>query len=157
MFFGDPVAAFTNLAATTAPGGRLAMIVWQPFERNEWVRVPRAALAMGRELPPVVDDAPGAFGLADPDRVRHVLHAAGFTEAELVDVAVPFWFGPDVETATGLAREIGVVSGALTDLDDDETARALDALRHALAEHATSDGVALESRAWVVHAVREGQ
>ena len=156
MFFADPVAAFSNLARTTVPGGRLAMVVWQPFARNDWVRLTRAALAMGREVPTIVDDVPGAFGLADPDRVRHILHTAGFSQVEIAGVAVPFWFGPDVDTAAGLAREIGVVSGALEGLDADDTARALDALRDLLAEHEAADGVTLDSRAWVVSAIREG-
>jgi ubiquinone/menaquinone biosynthesis C-methylase UbiE len=29
MFFGDPVAAFTNVAAALRPGGRLALLAWQ--------------------------------------------------------------------------------------------------------------------------------
>jgi SAM-dependent methyltransferase len=157
MFFNDPVAAFTNLAATTAPGGRAAMVVWQAFDRNEWVKVPRAALAMGRDVPTIVDDVPGAFGLADPDRLRHILHAGGYSQVELDDLAVPFWFGPDVETATGLAGEIGVVAGALEGLDDDGRARAFDALRTALAEHETADGVALDTRAWLIRATREAR
>jgi ubiquinone/menaquinone biosynthesis C-methylase UbiE len=35
-FFGDPPAAFANLARATAPGGRLALLTWQAPARNEW-------------------------------------------------------------------------------------------------------------------------
>ena len=34
MFFGDPVAAFANLARATRPGGRLAVVTWQRFARR---------------------------------------------------------------------------------------------------------------------------
>jgi SAM-dependent methyltransferase len=36
MFFGDPVAAFANVARALRPGGRLALLVWQPKPRNAW-------------------------------------------------------------------------------------------------------------------------
>ena len=43
MFFDDPVAAFANISRALRPAGRLAMMVWQARERNEWditIRVP---------------------------------------------------------------------------------------------------------------------
>jgi len=154
MFFADPEAAFANLARATAPGGRFVAVVWQPFERNEWVAVPRAALAIGRDLPPVPSDVPGPFGLADPERTRALLEAAGFDAVTVADVAVPYWYGPDVETAVAFAREIGVLRGLLDDLDDRGTARAVDALHAAMSEHVTDQGVELDSRTWVISAVR---
>ncbi|MGH3900665.1 MAG: class I SAM-dependent methyltransferase [Pseudonocardiaceae bacterium] len=51
MFFGDPVAAFTNIVRALHPGGRLVLLTWQPFERNEWLSAFFTALATGRELP----------------------------------------------------------------------------------------------------------
>src|SRR5262249_10746266 len=59
MFFGDPVAAFANLHRATVPGGRFAAVVWRSVEHNDWVALPRAALALGREVPPVASDVPG--------------------------------------------------------------------------------------------------
>src|SRR5579885_2186445 len=38
MFFGDPVAAFRNIAGALRPGGRLTLLAWQDLPRNEWVR-----------------------------------------------------------------------------------------------------------------------
>ena len=37
MFFGDPRAAFAHIARALRPGGRLVLLVWQPFPRNEWI------------------------------------------------------------------------------------------------------------------------
>src|SRR5205807_2512800 len=93
MFFADPVAAFTNIGRGTAVGGRLALIVWQALDVNEWVRVPRDALALGRSLPTPAPGAPGPFGLADPDQVREVLGRAGFTGVRVEDFAAPFHLG----------------------------------------------------------------
>ena len=44
MFFGDPVAAFTNLARALRPGGRLTLLTWQPAERERAVAALRATL-----------------------------------------------------------------------------------------------------------------
>jgi len=83
MFFEDPVAAFTNLASATRPGGRLAFVCWQPLATNEWLTLPEAALAA--HVPPPDDfgtqDGPGMFAFADEARVRSVLAAAGWQEA----------------------------------------------------------------------------
>ena len=36
MFFGESPAAFANIGRALRPGGRLAMMVWQAHQRNEW-------------------------------------------------------------------------------------------------------------------------
>src|ERR687896_40234 len=51
MFFGDPVAAFANLARALKPGGRMVLLVWQPMSENPWFTAFREAVAVGRELP----------------------------------------------------------------------------------------------------------
>src|ERR1700751_4890252 len=45
MFFADPVAAFANIRSAARPGGRLGFARWQPLAANQWVLVPRGALA----------------------------------------------------------------------------------------------------------------
>ena len=83
MFFGDLAAAFTNIGRAMVPGGRLVLVTWQPLPANEWIREISGALAAGRDLPAPPPDAPGPFALSDPDRVRSILTAAGFTDIEL--------------------------------------------------------------------------
>src|SRR5690349_9918453 len=73
MFFGDPVAAFSNMARALRPSGRLVIGVWQGLERSEWIQVIFGTLAAGRELPPPTTTGPGPLGLSDPARVRSVL------------------------------------------------------------------------------------
>jgi SAM-dependent methyltransferase len=154
MFFADAAAAFANLARATTPGGRLAAVVWQAVDRNEWVAAPRAALALGRDVPPVVDDVPGAFGLADAGRARGLLTDAGWSEVKFDDVGVPYVFGADAESAAANAAAVGVIRGVLEGLDDVQEARALDALRELMADRASPNGVQLDSRIWVISAVR---
>lgn len=154
MFFADPVAAFTNLGSAMVSGGRLALVVWQAFGRNEWVRACRDALAVGRDLADPPSGVPGPFGLADPDRVRAVLDAAGFDRIEIIAAEVPFWFGETVPEAVAYVREVGVLRDLLDGLDAEDAARALDALRATVSAHETDDGIVFDSQVWMVSAVR---
>jgi SAM-dependent methyltransferase len=154
MFFGDPVAAFTNLARALRPGGRLAVLSWQPLARNEWLLVLRRTLAAGRLLPEPPGDAPGPFGLSDPDRVRGVLGAAGFTSVRVTEVPGTVRLGADAGDAFDFVAGLGMTRGLLGGLDDDVRRAALDELRAALAEHATPDGVLLGAAAWLTTAHR---
>jgi SAM-dependent methyltransferase len=79
MFFENPVAAFRNLRAALAPGGRLAFLCWREIAQNPWVLEPMAALARHIPLPaPAAPDAPGPFAFASAERVRGILEQAGF-------------------------------------------------------------------------------
>jgi SAM-dependent methyltransferase len=152
MFFGDPDAAFANLARATLPGGRLVLLVWQALEQNPWLVTIMTALAAGRDLPGPPDGAPGPFALADPDRVRRLLTGAGYTRVELSDVRAPLNFGPDPDAARALIA--GLMNWMIADLDPPARARALATLRTALAARRTERGVELGSAAWLVTATR---
>jgi len=152
MFFADPVAAFTNIGAALRPGGRLAILVWQPVEANEWMTAIREALSVGRDLPVPPPGTPGPFGLADADFVNSVLKSAGFADITLDSSVGPFNVGPDAETAYRFAAGLEPVLGMVADLDESTKARALENLRATVAAHETADGVAFGSAAWVVTA-----
>jgi SAM-dependent methyltransferase len=154
MFFGDPVAAFANTARALRPGGRLALESWQELARNEWLLLVRRALAAGRSLPEPPSDAPGPFGLSDPDRVRRILTAAGFEAVELVAVQERVWLGADGADAFDFVSRLGVARGLLGGLDDGARQAALGALRDQLAAHATPEGVLVGASAWLTTARR---
>ncbi|KAA9152988.1 methyltransferase domain-containing protein [Amycolatopsis acidicola] len=146
MFFADPVAAFRNLARALRPGGRLAILVWQHREHNEWALAPLEALAPAKELPP-----PGpAFSFADPGRVEEILVTAGFHDVRFTDIREPVYYGPDPETAEGFVLGLQDPREALAASEDRRGALAR--LRNTLAGHATEDGVLFDSRTWLVRA-----
>lgn len=155
MFFGDPVAAFTNIGRGLRPGGGLALLAWRELARNEWLTELRAALADGRQLPEPPPEAPTPFALADPDRVRRILGAAGYEEIGFEPIDEPIEFGSDAEDAFAFVRTIGIVEGLTHDLDDDGRARALAEVQKTLAAHATQDGVLFGTSAWLITARRE--
>jgi SAM-dependent methyltransferase len=152
MFFGDPVTAFTNIARALRPGARLALLTWQPLARNEWIREFIAALAAGRDLSGPPPNTPGPFGLSEPDRVRTILTTAGFVDVDLDGVGAGMWFGTDADD--GYQFIVGLLGWMLEGLDDDDRARALDALRSTMAAHETGAGVVYQSSAWMVTARR---
>jgi SAM-dependent methyltransferase len=150
MFFGDPVAAFANLARALKPDGRMVLLVWQAVAENPAFPAFREAVAVGRDLPLPPPDGPGPFALGDPDRVRALLTAAGFGAPDLVGVHEPMYVGPDVATAE---RYVSAMFGSvLAELDDVARAEAGAALRATLEEHLGPDGVTYPSAMWIITA-----
>lgn len=155
MFFGDTVAAFTNLRGAAVPGGRLAFVCWQPFPANEWLRVTSGALA--QHVPPPAFGPPGTPGMmafADPDVPRRALDSAGWSdiiiEPREVDLLVG---GPGtVESAVEFVRSGSMGRGMLGQADEATQALALDSLRAALEPHLDDEGVRLGSAVWIVTA-----
>ena len=116
MFFGDLTAAFTNIGRALVPGGRLVLVAWQPLPANEWIREISGALSAGRDRPAPPPDAPGPFSLSDPDRVRTILTATGFTNIELEGTTPGFGSAPTPTTRTGscLGSWAGCSTGSTT-------------------------------------------
>ncbi|MGW1676435.1 class I SAM-dependent methyltransferase [Saccharopolyspora sp. NPDC002376] len=152
MFFGDPVAAFRNIARALRPDGRLALLTWQPMERIEWMVAFRTLLAAGRELPKPPSRGPSPLSLSDPGVVRELLSDAGFADVQLRGLAEPMYFGRDVDDACDFITEQH--AWLLADLDASERARAVADLRADLAGHQTERGVLYDSAAWLVEARR---
>ena len=150
MFFGDPDAAFANLHRALRPDGRLTLLTWQGVADNEWLTEFRSALAVGRDLPTPPPDAPSPFALADPDRVRAILGAAGFTDVSFESLHEPMSFGPDPDDAFDFVSELtGWMRNGLDEADRDA---ALAALRTTIAEHTGDDGVTYQSATWIIQA-----
>jgi SAM-dependent methyltransferase len=150
MFFGDPPAAFANLARASRPGGRLVLLTWQPYERQEWLRTFRTVLAAGRDIPPIPTTSPSPVSMGDPDTVRPLLEGAGFVDVTLRGIAEPMYVGADPDDAFRFVS--GLQGWMLDGLDPEPRARALDALRAALEEHHTDRGVLFDSACWLVEA-----
>jgi SAM-dependent methyltransferase len=152
MFFSDPPAAFTNIAAAVRPEGRLVLLVWQRLEDNAWMRAIDAALGDAAQPPP-----PGAdpFSLGDPEATARILERAGFDETRFEDVHEPVLYGHDLDAALAIVTGFQRTSAALATLSDGEAASAVERLRSMLAAHYSDErGVALDSRSWLITARR---
>jgi SAM-dependent methyltransferase len=155
MFFGNPVQAFTNIGNAVRPGGLLALLAWREIARNEWLMAIREALAVGRQLPMPPPDAPTAFALADPERVRGILGAAGYEDVGFEPIDEPIEFGSDADDAFAFMRKVGIVEGLTQDLDDAGRGQALDALRETVVAHEGAGGVLFATSTWLITARRQ--
>ena len=152
MFFANPVAAFRNIGAGIADGGRLALLAWRGMERNEWLSAVRAALVP--ELPPPPPSDVGPLSWMNADRVRSLLAAAGYTDVELTSVDEMADVGPDTDAAYAFLSSTGFVRGSLEQVGNDGRDRRLAQMRAVLERRATPDGVLFPASAWLITARR---
>ncbi|MGH7822610.1 MAG: class I SAM-dependent methyltransferase [Candidatus Binatia bacterium] len=153
MFFVDPLAAFSNLRAALAPGGRLAFVCWQPMAVNPWMSLALMAAAQHLALPPPpAPEAPGPFSFGDDARVRRILAGAGFSGVVLEPLHETLTIGAtnDLDRAVDFLLQIGPAGAALREADPALRPKVFAAVREALAPHHTPEGVRLESACWIV-------
>jgi SAM-dependent methyltransferase len=150
MFFGDPVAAFSNLHRSLRSGGRVTLLAWQAMAENEWISELRAVQARGRALPAPPPDVPSPFAFADPDRARTILGAAGFADITIDAQREPLSVGPDLEAAFEFVSAL--TSSMREGLDQADQDAALAGLRTSLSDHAGEHGVCYGSAAWLIQA-----
>jgi SAM-dependent methyltransferase len=155
MFFDDPQAAFTNLARALRPGGRLVFACWQDLVANEWLMVPAGAALAHVPMPDLGEPGrPGPFSLADPDRVRSILDAAGFTAVGVDECRCPMPMGATVEDTVAFMQGTDMAQTLMADASEEVAAAAWEAVRAALAPYAGPEGVVLSGAAWIVTATR---
>jgi SAM-dependent methyltransferase len=99
MLLADPVAGCATVVRSLRPGGRFAATVFRDPGSSPWLaRVLVGAAAHLGALPPLpIGTEPGPFALADPDRLRRVVTAAGFVDVEVSphDTAMEVHESPD--------------------------------------------------------------
>ena len=155
MFFAQPVGAFRHLGASLRHGGRLSMMVWQLAELNEWaMSIARALRSDDAATATPAPGAPDPFSLGDPDKTRHILDAAGWTDIAFFDVNEPVYYGATVSEALDWVRGFSASRQSLQRMAPADRVRGLDALREMLAAHQSEQGVWFDSRAWLVAAQR---
>ena len=151
MFYADPVVAFSNVARSMTPGGRLCVATWRPLLDNDWIVVPGGVLLRFGAMPDA-GPGPGMFAQSEPARVTEVLDASGFESIELTSVDVELHVGADVADAVAYVTESGPARAVLDTVPEADRPEALAALADALADHERSDGVHLGASTWLVHA-----
>jgi SAM-dependent methyltransferase len=95
QYAADPVAALRQAVRVSAPGGRVAMVVWGEPQDCEHAAT---LAALGPLLPPPSPGAVGPFALSAPGKVEALMEQAGLQPTISGSVACPFVY-PDVETA----------------------------------------------------------
>lgn len=156
MFFPDPPLAFAHLRRIAAPGANFAFSCFRTPRENPWASEIAAMLAaLGAKGPPADPHAPGPFAFADPDHVRAILAAAGWTDLafEPFDYAFVAGLGDDpLADAAEFFSRIGPAAAALRQLPEDERDNLQLRIDAWLERNCAGNMVAFPAAAWIVTA-----
>lgn len=144
MLMPDPAAAMAEARRVLHPGGRLVLAVWGAPERNPFSTTMTMTLVEHGSLPP--PDPTGsdifavAHALADPERTRALLEAAGFSAVHTEEVPVCFPLRDAEEYLAITADTAGPIGLALQALDETERRALAEKLRRTIVRFARDDG-----------------
>ena len=141
MLVPDPGRAAGEIRRVLRPGGRAAISVWGPRERNPWLGVVFDAVSeqLGAPVPP--PGLPGPFSLDDADRFADVLSGAGLREVSLREVEVPLRAASFDEWWSRTAALAGPMAAMVASLPDEARQSLLERLQNAAAPYATANGL----------------
>jgi SAM-dependent methyltransferase len=153
MLVPDLAAGLAESRRVLRSGGRLVFAVWATAAENPWgSTVGRTMIELGHAEPPE-PDSPGPFRLADPDRLRDLLGAAGFTGVEIDDVDAPMRYASFDEywdTTRDLAMSLRNV---LAELPAPEAERLRSRIAEQIGQHERDGRLVVPGRARVIRAV----
>ena len=155
MFFDDATSAFSNLVAALRPGGRMVFACWRDLLENDWIMVPAVAALEHVPMPELGDeDGPGAYSLADPDRLLALLAGVGLVDIHLESVVAPVRLGETLDDAIDFMHRGDLAEILFAGQDRDSVSAAWAAIRSALEAHAGRGPVDLNGAIWLVTAGR---
>jgi SAM-dependent methyltransferase len=139
MFAVDPALAAHEIARVLRPGGRAAVAVWGPRDRNPWLGCVFDAVSaqLGRQVPP--PGVPGPFSLGDAARLRELL-AVGLEDVEVEELAVPLEAPSFDEWWNRTSELAGPLSTVLAGLPDGARQALRGRLEEAVLPYRTADG-----------------
>jgi ubiquinone/menaquinone biosynthesis C-methylase UbiE len=141
MLVLDPRAAVREIKRVLKPGGRAAVSVWGPRERNPWLGAMLDAVGaqLGGTFPP--PGMPGPFALDGRDKLLAVLWDAELVDVEVTEVEAP-WRGASFDQWWLVTSAL---AGPLATILEAQSAEAVEAIRsharEALSEYETADGL----------------
>lgn len=144
MLIADPVAALGETKRVLRDGGRVAFSVWGEPARNLWASVPGRLVLEHTGAPRPDPHAPGIFAMANEERTRELLGAAGLEPERMETVAMEWLF----ESADDYWRMVidlaGAIAMVLRSLPDAEQAAVRERVQQELQPYEEGHGYRLE-------------
>jgi SAM-dependent methyltransferase len=119
MFALDPAGAVREVGRVLRPGGRFAIAVWGPRERNPWLGIVLDAVSgqLGMPVPP--PGIPGPFSLDDEGALAALFDGDRFEGVVVDEVSTPMQAGSFEEWWSRTQSLAGPLSTMLAALPDD--------------------------------------
>jgi SAM-dependent methyltransferase len=143
MFALDHGRAAREIARVLRPGGRVAIAVWGPRERNPWLGLVLDAVSaqLGAPVPP--PGIPGPFALQDADRLAALLAGAGLERVEVCELPVPLRAGSFDEWWTRTLALAGPLAKVVASLPPEAAEQLRARVRDAVRAYETPAGLEL--------------
>jgi enediyne biosynthesis protein CalE5 len=140
MLVLDPARAAAEMRRILRPGGRLALAVWGPRERNPWLGVifDSVTAELGAPVPP--PGVPGPFSLDDADKVTGILAGAGLADVQVRELPTPYLAASFEEWWTRTGALAGPLARMLAALPEDKAIALRERARHAISRYETDAG-----------------
>jgi SAM-dependent methyltransferase len=140
MLMIDPPAAFAETRRVLRPGGRLAFSVWAARERNPALSLVGGVLESQGHIPPPDPEAPSAFAMADPERIRELVVGASFAEPEIEEVAFRWPFAEQDAYWRYLTETAASASPVLRSLPPEEQDKVREQVHEAARQFRSGEG-----------------
>jgi SAM-dependent methyltransferase len=141
MFAPDPARAASEIRRVLRPGGRVAIAVWGPRERNPWLGLVFDAVSAqtGRPVPP--PGVPGPFSLGDSATVVALLADAGLAGVQISELPTPLRAGTFEEWWTRTSALAGPLAKILAALPEGAAQALRERLRDVVRPYTTPSGL----------------
>jgi SAM-dependent methyltransferase len=155
MLVPDPASAAREIHRVLRHGGRAAIAVWGPRERNPWLGAifDSVTAVLGMPVPP--PGIPGPFALEDASRLERLLYEAGLARVEVRELPTPYRAASFEEWWTRTCALAGPLASRFT-TPPDETGQAIRARAHeAIEAYETPDGLVIPGVSLIATATRD--
>lgn len=141
MLVPDPARAAREIRRVLRHGGRAALAVWGPRERNPWLGVLFDAVSaqLGAPVPP--PGVPGPFSLQDAGRLAGLLADAELCDVDVREAPEPVRATSFEEWWTRVPSLAGPIAQVLASLPDDAREAIRDRARDALTAYEAPSGL----------------